>query len=200
MSVTPWPIATWTTPLARRAGRRTDLDPTGYPTASHRRTPATGRRARRPGGDPRAAGPGLCRRVSTRRSRREQSRCRCSRPNCRAMPNVSIRRSRRAALRRAHHHGGPAQPWRPSWRRCPATAQAHVLVIDGFPTRRAAVRAGPPRHGRHLPPAVHLGLDTTAGRRGDHPPGGRHQPAADDPVDRPAGPKHPRRQLVTALP
>ena len=33
-----------------------------------------------------------------------------------------------------------------------------------------------------------------------HPSCGGHQPGADDPVDRPAGPKHPRRQLVTALP
>ena len=44
------------------------------------------------------------------------------------------------------------------------------------------------------------GSTRAAGRRGDHPPRGGHQPAADDPVHRPAGPKHPRCQLVAALP
>ena len=60
--------------------------------------------------------------------------------------------------------------------------------------------SGCPRPRRHLAPAVHLGIHPGAGRRGDHPPRGGHQPGPDDLVDRSTRPKHARRQLVTALP
>ena len=83
----------------------------------------------------------------------------------------------------------------------PHARRPQVLVIDEIPDSAAEdFVADRPRHRRRLAPAVHVGRDPPAGRRGDHSPGGRHQPDPDDPVDRLARPKHPRRQLVTALP
>ena len=66
-------------------------------------------------------------------------------------------------------------------------------AADAFATRRS-------RRRRRLAPAVHVGLDAAAGRRRDHPPRSRNQPAADDPVHRSARPKHPRCQLASAVP
>ena len=139
---------------------------------------------------------------SSQRSRREPSRCRCSRRNCRATPSVW---TRRFAMRRPPLVLTTAAASDAVLRLSAASFRSRrrprVVVIDEIPdSAGAAFVPTRPRHRRRLPPAVHLGVDATAGRRRDHPSGGRHEPGTDDPVDRPTGPKHPRRQLVTALP
>ena len=83
----------------------------------------------------------------------------------------------------------------------PPARRPHVIVIDEIPDSAAeAFTPVATRRRRRFSPAVHVGCDAAPCRRRGHPPGSRHQPFADDPLDRPVGPKHPRRQLVTALP
>ena len=118
----------------------------------------------------------------------------------------SCRASRGGAARFTTHRcaddvGGIGRRRRGAEPRSALAPRPHVITIDDVPDSAGdGLGCRSPRRRRHLPSAVHLGIDAGSGRRGDHPPRGRHQPDADDSVDRPPRPKHPRLQLVTALP
>ena len=83
----------------------------------------------------------------------------------------------------------------------PFARRPEVIVMDEVPDSAGdEFAADNHRRRRGLAPAVHLGLDASTRGRRDHPSGGRIQLDPDDPVDRPVGSKHPRCQLVTAVP
>ena len=139
--------------------------------------------------------------ASSQRSRRARSRCRLFAPELQGHAErleTALRDARPTAVLTTAAAAETVRDFLTqtslSHARCPVITRRHPRF------GRRGVRSGRSRRRRRLTSAVHLGFDAAAGRRGDHPPRGRHQPAADDPVHRPAGPKHPRRQLASAVP
>lgn len=82
----------------------------------------------------------------------------------------------------------------------PRLRKPTVLVIDQIPDREGELFVPVELTSTPYPTCSTPRARRDPGRCRDHPPRGRHQPGANDPVDRPAQPKHPRRQLVTAVP
>ncbi|SLD45649.1 Uncharacterised protein [Mycobacteroides abscessus subsp. massiliense] len=139
-----------------------------------------GNPAGRPGGDPGSAEPGLRRRL-LRRHRGGEHRGAVIRPGA---PRAH-RAARRSTLRRptdgsADQSGGRGIRQQLYSQVAAGSSSAGVGRRQRAGLGRRDVCTDDSGHRRHRLPAIHVGLDASARRCGDHPPRGDDQRAADD--------------------
>ena len=135
---------------------RADLDPTRCPAASHRCARAAGRRRAATGWRSWRRRASTTSPASSRRSRREPSRCRCSRPSCRATPNVSKPRCTTARPTVVLTTAAARDVVEAFLATMSTAGRPHVIVIDEIPDSAAEAFAPvDDRRRRRLPPAVH---------------------------------------------